>query len=75
FDRGPRAAEFLTSSRDPGLPADPAIVPVYVSYGAALVVALLVIGLALGREAVLRRRAPRLRGASWRVRVDHPGDR
>ena len=75
FDRAPRAAEFLTASRDAGLPAEPAMVPIYVSYGAALVAALLVIGLALGREAVLRRRAPRLRGASWRVRVDHPGDR
>jgi phospholipase C len=75
FDRGPRAAEFLTSPRDSGPPADPATVPVYVSYGAALVVALLVIALALLHEVVLRRRAPRLRGASWRVTIGKPGDR
>jgi phospholipase C len=74
FDRGPRAAEFLTGRRDAGLPSDPATVPVYVSYGAALVAAVLMIGLAQVREAVLRRRAPRLRGASWRVRVGQRGD-
>jgi phospholipase C len=75
FDRGPRAAEFLTGRRNPGRPADPATAPVYVSYGAALVGAFLMIGLALLREAVVRRRAPRLRGPSWRVTVGQRGDR
>jgi phospholipase C len=75
FDRGPRAAEFLTGKRDAGLPHDPATVPVYVSYGAALVGAVLMIGLAQLREAVLRRRAPRLHGASRRITIGRPGDR
>jgi phospholipase C len=75
FDRGPRAAEFLTGSRDAGLPPDPAAMPVYVSYGAALLAAVLMIARALLREAILRRRAPRLRGTSWRVTVGHRGDR
>jgi phospholipase C len=75
FDRGPRAAEFLTGPRDPGLRANPATAPVYVSYGAALVAALLVIGVALVYEVVLRRRAPRLHGASRRVTIGRPGDR
>jgi phospholipase C len=75
FDRPPRAAQFLTSGRDAGPAGEPATTPVYVSYGAALFGALLVIGLALLHEAVVRRRAPRLRGASWRVRVGQPGDR
>jgi phospholipase C len=74
FDRGPRPAEFLTGSPDAGPAADPATTPVLVTYGAALGGALLVIGLALLHEVVLRRRAPRLRGASWRVRVGQPGD-
>jgi phospholipase C len=75
FDRGPRAAEFLTGKGAAGPSADPATIPVYVSYGAALAAALLVIGLALLHELVVRRRAPRLRGASWRVKVGQPGDR
>jgi hypothetical protein len=75
FDRGPRAAKFLTGPRDAGLRADPATAPVYVSYGAALAAAVVMIGLAQLREAVLRRRAPRVRGASWRVRVGHREDR
>jgi phospholipase C len=74
FDRGPRAPEFLTGRRDAGLTPDPATLPVYVSYGAALVAAVLMIGLAHAREAVLRRRAPRLRGTSWRVRIGQRGD-
>jgi phospholipase C len=75
FDRGPRAAEFVTGRRDAGPPADPATAPVYVSYGAALLAALLMIGRALVREAIVRRRAPRLRGTSWRVTVGQRGDR
>jgi phospholipase C len=75
FDRGPRAPEFLTGAGTADAPADPATVPVYVSYGAALVIAMVVIGLALVREAILLRRAPRLRGTSWRIRVGRPEDR
>jgi phospholipase C len=75
FDRGPRAAEILTGRRGARLPTDPATAPVYVSYGAAFAAAILIIGLAQLREAVVRRRAPRLRGASWRVRVGHREDR
>jgi phospholipase C len=73
FDRGPRAAEFLTGRRA-GPPADPATVPVYVSYGAALVAALLVFAIALRAEVVMRRRAPRLRGTSWRVTIGRRED-
>jgi phospholipase C len=75
FDRGPRAPEFLTGRLDAGPAANPATIPVYVSYGAALLAALLMIGRALVREAIVRRRAPRLRGASWRVTVGQRGDR
>jgi phospholipase C len=75
FDRPPRDAEFITDSRrGTGRPRT-ATTPVYVTYGAALGVAALIIVLALLRELVIRRRAPRLRGPSSRVRVERRGER
>jgi phospholipase C len=69
FAKPPRRPAFLTRQRGTDLPPRPVRAPIYVTYGAAFGVALLIILLALGREAVLRRRAPHLRGPSTRVRV------
>jgi phospholipase C len=75
FDRPPREPEFVTDRRrGSGLPRT-ATTPVYVTYGVAFGVAVLIILVALVRELVIRRRAPRLRGPSARVRVGRRGDR
>jgi phospholipase C len=75
FDQAPRAAEFVTDRRRGSRRPLTATAPVYVTYGLALGLALLVILLALVREVVQRRRAPHLRGPSARVRVGRRGDR
>jgi phospholipase C len=75
FRGAPRAPEFVTDARTRTAAPRLATRPVYVTYGTALGLGLVVILVALGREVVLRRRAPRLRGASARVRIGPRGRR
>ena len=75
FDQPPREPEFVTSLRHGSGQPRNATTPVYVTYGAALGVGLLIILLAVARELVIRRHAPHLRGPSARVRVGRREDR
>jgi phospholipase C len=69
FRGRPRAPEFVSDARRPTAVPRLATRPVLVTYGTALVLGLVVMLVALAREIVLRRRAPRLRGSSTRVRI------
>jgi phospholipase C len=75
FDQPPREPEFVTDRRRATSLARSASTPVYVTYGVALGIGLLVIVLAVVREVVIRRRTPQLRGPSARVRVGRREDR
>jgi phospholipase C len=75
FDQPPREPEFVTDQRHASSLTRNASTPVYVTYGAALGIAMLIILLAVARELVIRRRAPHLRGPSARVRVGRREDR
>jgi phospholipase C len=76
FTRRPRAAEFVMGQRRVAdVALEPVRAPVYVTYGVAFVVAVLVISLALLHEVVMRRRGPRLRGPSTRILIGRRRDR
>jgi phospholipase C len=69
FSRPPRAATLLTRDRHPDPLPDGHGGPVYVTYGVALGVAILVIVLAALRESSVRRRGRRLDGPSNRISI------
>lgn len=75
FSRGPRRPRFITRERGARPAPQHATVPVYATYGAAFGVAVLVVLLAVLHEAIARRRSPRLRGPSARIRIERRRDR
>jgi phospholipase C len=69
FTRAPRPAAFLSTDRRAATAPKSSGLQVYVTYGVALALALVVIALAATREARIRRRSPRLRGPSNRITI------
>jgi phospholipase C len=75
FARPPRRAQFITAARRAPPAPKSAGMQVYVSYGGGAMLALLAILLAVGREALVRRGSPRLRGPSNRITIGPWGER